>query len=265
MSCAVDRGHRIHLGEVRARQLLTGDDVQRQDRRQQFLVGEDRIQVGRRDGGEGVVGRGEDRERTVAVQRVDESGFGHGGHEGRQPGLFDAAVAAGSSVMPAKEPSPSAGTARTTGRWAPASAPSPSVDIGASEVIGASVVGRRSSVAIGARSPSELRSGGCVGGRGVVGVAPAGGGDEGERGARCHQFDGSSTVLHHLDSPCGGCSGVGIACSRCEQRPGGSPSEPGGGSLDEDHDLVMPGGTVGEWFGSFVGLDHLRRRRWHER
>ncbi len=35
-----------------------------------------------------------------------------------------------------------------------------------------------------------------------------------------------------------------------------SSDGPGGGSLDEDHDLVVPGGTVREGFGSFGGLDH---------
>jgi len=76
---AVHRGGRTHLGQLGAGKFLTGDDVQCQDRRQQVGVGEDGVEVGRRDGGEGVVGRGEDRERTIAVQRVDQSGGVDGG------------------------------------------------------------------------------------------------------------------------------------------------------------------------------------------
>ena len=43
-----------------------------------------------------------------------------------------------------------------------------------------------------------------------------------------------------------------LRCSICVVVSG----EPGGGSLDEDHDLVVPGGAVWEWFGSCVRLDH---------
>src|SRR5690606_13061659 len=66
---------------------LAGDDVVGEDAGEEVLVGEDGVEVGGRDGGEGVVGGGEDGEGSVAVEGVDEAGGLHGGDEGRQDGV----------------------------------------------------------------------------------------------------------------------------------------------------------------------------------
>ena len=97
------------VGEIRRAQRLADDDVVEQDRRQPFRVGEDPVEVCRRDRGERLVVRGEhvngpspfSVSTSPAACTADVSVVRYG--------LFDAAVATGSSAMPANEPSPSGG------------------------------------------------------------------------------------------------------------------------------------------------------------
>ena len=80
-STVVSLAGRCQVGCLEA---LAGDHVVREDVGQHVLVGEHGLEIRLRDRSEGVVGRGEDRERTFAVQRVGEPGLHHCGDERRQ-------------------------------------------------------------------------------------------------------------------------------------------------------------------------------------
>ena len=79
-------------------------------------VGQHGVERVGRDGLERGVGRREDGERLRAVQRVDEAACFTAVTSVLTRGLFDAAVATGSSTMPCASPRPSSGPGCTPGR-----------------------------------------------------------------------------------------------------------------------------------------------------
>jgi hypothetical protein len=71
---SVERLDGAALGNLGSGELAVGDVVE-QDRAQLLLVARERVERRLRDLGEGLVGRGEDRERPSALQRLGEPGL----------------------------------------------------------------------------------------------------------------------------------------------------------------------------------------------
>ena len=180
---AVDRLHGAGASQLLGVELLARDDVVGEDLGQVALgVGQQAVEGGLVDLGEGVVGRGEDRERAGAVERVDQVG----GLRPRRP----ASTAPGCSTRrwpPGPGPCRRScrrrrpGRRRSRGRRARPSRwpPAPSF---IAAVVGAIVVGRRR-------------------GGGVAVVAAARRGEQGEAGGEADDH-GAGSCHGHVVSPC---------------------------------------------------------------